>query len=424
MKKPITLGLLLIHQILCKNFSSHSSLISNAIDLILNDFFAKVSPKIDVVHVSGKQSFETEKLISQVLKSKNDSLTFKVIKQHSNDNSKLKLNSSSIIIFDSNEIFKKSSDKIDWQTDSKVQHKHLVHIQDAKLYDLEIIKSQNFSIDNVNFIMHEPIELVSSFMFSQQTCRKNQFVSINRFNKSSMEWETPNFYPNKYRNLHKCRLYYFQRDINAKDSVFGTFARLVNSTPINNERSQSDFIVKGTESFEIIRNQTTVFGYIYLFSKLLFFIPPGELYTPFEKMFLPFEFEVWIAIAITLSSGFVIIQVVNCADSKVRKFVFGRTVQSPTMNFFEIILNGSQVRTAGRNFARFIFTLFVLWCLVIRTCYQSKMFENLQTDPRKAQPKTVKDLFERNFTFLSEYNETVFEVMDGEANYMYVHFII
>lgn len=67
----------------------------------------------------------------------------------------------------------------------------------------------------------------------------------------------------------------------------------------------------------------------YAYGQMVFLIPPGDLYTSLEKMLAPFETEVWIGIAATLTIGFVIIQVINFYDSKVQKFVFGRTITTP-----------------------------------------------------------------------------------------------
>lgn len=53
----------------------------------------------------------------------------------------------------------------------------------------------------------------------------------------------------------------------------------------------------------------------------------------------------------------------------------------------------------GRNFARYLLTLFILFCLVIRTAYQGKQFEFLQKEMRPADVATIEEMIERNFTF-------------------------
>jgi hypothetical protein len=265
----------------------------------------------------------------------------------------------------------------------------------------------SFAIDNVNFLMNESeksIELVTGFVFSPKKCRFNQFLSINRFENSSMEWETSNFYPDKYRNLHKCDLTYrsdIKNEFNIE--VFEFYAKLVNATLLDKspQKFHTDLpLMTFLYSTENKIPANTMIGYTYDIQKWVILIPPGDLYTNLEKMLAPFQSEVWIGIAVTLSIGFVAIQVIKCFGSKVKKFVFGSTIQTPTLNMINIFLNGSQVKVPGRNFARFIFLLFVFWCLVIRTCHQSELFKHLQADNRKPEVKTIDELFENNFTFL------------------------
>ncbi len=55
---------------------------------------------------------------------------------------------------------------------------------------------------------------------------------------------------------------------------------------------------------------------------------------------------------------------------------------------------------------RFILILVIVWSLIIRTCYQSMLYEFLQTDMRKPAVTTFRDLRERNFTFYGRLNTT------------------
>jgi hypothetical protein len=172
-------------------------------------------------------------------------------------------------------------------------------------------------------------------MFTPQACHKNQFKTINRFDKSSIKWETSDFYPNKHRNVHKCELRYFGGGMLLQ--VLNSFMDFVNATKVKVEVYEStgnsvNVEVYGAQLGEKIPEY--VFGNIYWFDTSVFFIPPGELYTPFEKMFLPFEDELWIANVVTLSIGFVTIKIVNFTIKKVKSFVFGRDVKSPTINYF------------------------------------------------------------------------------------------
>lgn len=52
----------------------------------------------------------------------------------------------------------------------------------------------------------------------------------------------------------------------------------------------------------------------------------------------------------------------------------------------------------GRNFARFLLALYIMFCLVARTAYQGKQFEFLQKEMRPADITTIDELIERNFS--------------------------
>lgn len=116
-------------------------------------------------------------------------------------------------------------------------------------------------------------------------------------------------------------------------------------TDIGDEDIGDVYVIEWTLNSKMLLNHSIfAASYPYAFDKLVFFIPPGEPYTPLEKMILPFEFEVWIAIDVALLIGFVTIQIINCASEKIKNFGFGQTVKNPTMNMIDIILNGEQVK--------------------------------------------------------------------------------
>lgn len=53
----------------------------------------------------------------------------------------------------------------------------------------------------------------------------------------------------------------------------------------------------------------------------------------------------------------------------------------------------------GRNFARFLLMLYILFCFVIRIAYQGKQFEFLQKEMRPADVETINQMISRNFSF-------------------------
>jgi hypothetical protein len=144
---------------------------------------------------------------------------------------------------------------------------------------------------------------------------------------------------------------------------------------------------------------------------LTFTVPAGEPYSQLEKMFLMFDKATWICIGVTLSAGLLFVKIINHMSIMVQNFVFGRYMKTPTLNVASIFLSGSQFRTPGRNFSRFIFMMFVMWSLIIRTCYQSELYKNLQGDMRRPKIISIDELNKKNFTFLYKikYSELIFD---------------
>lgn len=151
-------------------------------------------------------------------------------------------------------------------------------------------------------------------------------------------------------------------------------------------------------SFENFNGDDTVSSAPIYSEEFYYVIPPGEPYTLLEQMFLMFDRELWIAICVTLAVALIAVQFINVMKITVQNFIYGRAIRTPTLNLLNIFLNGGQNRVPGRNFARFLFLLFVIWSLIIRTCYQSLLFQYLQADLRKPAMDTVEDLVRNNFT--------------------------
>lgn len=394
MKTTNLLLLLLFHQV-CGLDRKNQSLIPFALKAILREL-VKSSPEIEISCFGEKQ--KSEKLINQLLRNLSDSILFSVPKANERAN---KLSKSSILLFDSAAEYRKVSPGIMWQSNENVRHKHLVSFPNARVRDIANVQD-GFDIDNVNFLIDESdisVKLVTSFMFTRRECRSNQFVTINSFKRDTMRWETSTFYPDKYRNFHGCKLKVFSYHDNIFGKVVAAMSHSLNFTVQNGEIKEKTDLIADGGPLSIVKNQCMLTSYPFVFTSLEFFIPPGDLFTPLEKIFLPFEFDVWIAILVTLLVGLFAIRIISWSKVYVQKFVFGRDIKSPTLNLVSIFLNGAQTKVPGRNFSRFLLTLFVIWCLIIRTCYQSQLFEFLQSDQRKPQIKTIDELFVRNFTF-------------------------
>ena len=128
---------------------------------------------------------------------------------------------------------------------------------------------------------------------------------------------------------------------------------------------------------------------------VLIFVTPAEKYTAYEKLFLPFDLETWILLSVTFLSTFVSIQIINRFSKSTQSLVYGKNIENPIWNVISIFFGISQTRLPTKNFSRFILIMFIFFCLIFRTCFQSKFFEFMTSEPRRPAPKTIDDVIDR-----------------------------
>jgi len=126
-------------------------------------------------------------------------------------------------------------------------------------------------------------------------------------------------------------------------------------------------------------------------------VTPGEKYTPYEKFLLPFDLSTWIFLGSTFFITFLIIFIINCLSKSTQNLVYGQRVETPLWNVVSIFFGISQTKLPNTIFSRFIFLLFIYFCLIFRTCFQSKFFELMTSEPRRSPPRTVEDVIDRKY---------------------------
>ena len=301
------------------------------------------------------------------------------------------------------------------------RNQHLAHVPGLANSDILDTFADGFFIDHVNFLVKENnklIELVTGFMFTKQACRVLQLKTINRFDTKTSKWENSIFYPQKYQNFHGCKLYLqgFEdwTNYDLLSLIFTSLHNATLTTEVPNEETTENaatFDLTLRESITTVNAFNTYYddddnGFVvanaHRYETITFVVPPGEPYTDLERMFMMFNFETWIAIAITFSIALAATISLSFVSNKIRNFIAGRDVQSPTMNLISIFLTGGQLKLPGRNFARFLFILFTFWSLIIRTCHQSMLFELMQADLRRQPKRSIDELFESQFTLHEE----------------------
>jgi hypothetical protein len=108
--------------------------------------------------------------------------------------------------------------------------------------------------------------------------------------------------------------------------------------------------------------------------KMLFVVTPGESFSPYEKLLLPFDALTWSFLLSTLLIAFVVIFIVDLMPKVVQSLFYGLGVSSPMLNVISIFFGIAQQKLPFNNFGRIILITFVMVCVVLRNGYQGKKY--------------------------------------------------
>jgi hypothetical protein len=287
--------------------------------------------------------------------------------------------------------------------------------------------------------------LIGTEIVSKNSCEPVA-RSMNTFLASTMRWNTTNFIP-QYKNFYGCELevcyiaawrgywYIFgYEEKNGTHTVNGLSTnllpflkqhlRLGNFKYVNMDKEdyhcdlllyyhRYKYLHEGSENsqnYTFFTNHAETYPIMYQEFETV--VTKGLAYTPIEKLFLPFDLETWIMIMITFAIGFLTIFIIYRCNRFVQRFVFGTFVRDPSLYLTSIFFGIGVTRLPTRNFARYLFMVFTLYCLIIRTAYQGKMYEFLNKDMRKPTAKTMDDIADMKIPMLYEVNELNITIMN------------
>lgn len=373
-----------------------SEVIVEAVNGMLLGYFGKTPSIVDIVYSGTKSQMISEKILRT--KSERQFVTV-------NDITKVYIDfaSPTILLLETKDHFHHYMKYMTWITWDGLWHKHLVYAPGLTANDILRHHKTNTSISEVDFLINyngSAIELASAFMYTQDKCGENQMKSINRFLLKQMEWEGGEFYPEKYRNFHGCELDVFYKDTFSRvgEAIFKDLATQfkfrIKETFVNESTFDDKKNVRlgcyVSQVHDIEEYEVHVSNPLFIM-QMVIVVPAGLPMTDLEKMFVMFDYGTWIAIGFTFAVSLITIKVITFMPRKVQNFVFGHGIRTPFLNVFDIFLNGGQIKIPGRNFARYLLMMFIIWSLIIRNCYQSMMFENLQTDMRHSAVRSLAD---------------------------------
>lgn len=273
-------------------------------------------------------------------------------------------------------------------------------------------------VNRNNRYQNYEIEMFTYFPYVPLVCGEVVPRIIGKFNNSSFS-SPPPYFVKKLENFHQCPINVavfdfppamFVKNISGDIQLEGmdsellnVFAKYLNFTinPIySKERwgymyengtvvgasslvvsGEADFII-GKTGLSAARNKYMRPSIPYFSNKLIMAVPIGKPFTAAEKLLMPFKIFVWIFVVMVLLIGLITIFLLRKASQSTQKFIMGSRTTTPIFNLVNLFLGGSlsSIQIPGRNFARTLVCIFILYGLVIRSAYTGALFRFIQSD--------------------------------------------
>jgi hypothetical protein len=281
----VLLLFILIYSTSAATTKTPESLALLAIKSVIDEYFVKNVQEIEIVNFGVKWG-KAEGTIEKILRLKMP-VPMRVTSNFRGNlqTDKYWLKKPSVVLFDSPENFNQTQPRIVFQSGLKSNPPHLVYVPNATIKDIQVVSDKNHTINKSIFLVNEvrdSIELATAFMFTPDACHTNQFKVINRFTRKN-KWENSNFFVEKYSIFHGCTLELDFKDIHFHKVL--NFTQKVYEFPETFEKNPIAFFM-GPIVIEMFKFFDT---YVVFVESQKIYIPPGELYGAYEKMFLPFD---------------------------------------------------------------------------------------------------------------------------------------
>ena len=325
-----------------------------------------------------------------------------------------------IFLFDTMESYQKFKDKLFISVGFKAEISHFVYCEDASDETLQQIMTRN-TYESFLLVKNDQISLHSMTMFTEKQCGGEELVEINQFSSLERKWTTEKFFMPRIDDFHGCELrikFYpfheaglpFVRLVQEEDGTETAEGAIVDmvealSTHLNFTFTHTngwhyDIFIEADSLVYFGNSNSHSSDPIYITSDICV-VPPGEFYTSWEKVLLPFDWETWMWLGITFAVAFLVILLIKVSKStSLYDLVIGYNVATPSLNVIAIFMGIGQILLPQRIVTRFLFINFVLFSLIMRTAYQGKYFEFLTSDMRRKPIQTLQELKDNNFTVI------------------------
>lgn len=412
-----------------------------AISTLVNEYFVKKSIDFELINCYSQR----QQLIDKIGSASGGNATY-LVRNISKQPDLISLNSSAVILTEN--VYSLLYILDSFRMDNKYPKKliYFAFLDTSKDFISKMCIRGNLTnevgrIDEFLYILLEDanyIHLQTFYWHTDEACDAPQLNIFNHFSKVTKKWHWPLRDLEKFKNFHRCplvsgqlhnfRQFIYQDRFNGRArgimvELAEILAERVNFTarfalPKNYSMNTNFEDFTYFRQFHIVTgikmNMLTGTEHItmtFFQNSFIFVITPSVPLTNFEKMLLPFDIDTWMYLGITFCVVFSAILVINQLSDEIKDLVYGEAVRTPVLNIFYIFFGIGQMKLPEKWFARFLLIIFILFCLIFRTCYQSKLFEFMTSDMRKSSPETVEDLYEQGFTIYSVGYRHILEVL-------------
>lgn len=282
------------------------------------------------------------------------------------------------------------------------------------------------------------VTLQTFIPFNVDNCFDTNSKVINVFHHETKKWQTENFFPRKLVNLHSCPIrfvsYEYAPAVMAKKFKNGSFTLsgcdiefLKGLKSVLNFTVNLNFLENWGVLFEngtgtgghklLLENSSDVtigWGFLsysktlyiasteeYFMVPLGFLIPHGRSFTSFEKLFIPFQMKVWILFTLVIILAIFVILIVEGRGKRFRRIFIGDEVKRPMMELLVALFGGSSHVLPRKHHSRYFLMIFLLFCLVMRTLYQSGLFKFMKSDQKASEVTSINEMIDERFTIYS-----------------------
>lgn len=280
---------------------------------------------------------------------------------------------------------------------------------------------------------------LQTFMpFNGENCFDTNMVEINVFHQETKKWQTKDFFPRKLENLHSCPIrfvsYEYAPAVMAKKFKNGSFTlsgcdidflkglkNVLNFTVNLNFLETWGVLFEngtGTGGHKLLlenASDVTIGWGFYSYSKSFyisssqeyfivpmgFIIPYARSFSSFEKLFIPFQLKVWILFTLVIVLAILVILFVEGRGKRFRRIFIGDQVKHPLMEMLVALFGGSSHVVLRKHSQRYLLMIFLLFCLVMRTLYQSGLFKFMQSDQKGNEVTSINEMIDERFTIYS-----------------------